>query len=62
MEMFTPDYPRTHTKFLALKDNGFVSEQTRVIFLEFTIYNFNLGLLVDFRSKLMRLEPQTMGS
>ena len=44
MEMFTPDYPKTHAKFLAMKENGFISEKTRAIFLEFTIYNFNLGL------------------
>ena len=44
MEMFTPDSPKTHAKFLAMKENGFISEKTRAIFLEFTIYNFNLGL------------------
>lgn len=44
MEMLTPDYPKTNDKFLAMKQNGFISEKTRAIFLELTIYNFNLGL------------------
>lgn len=44
MEMFTPDYPTTHDKFLQMQQDGFISEKTRAIFLEFTIYNFNLGL------------------
>ncbi|CAK9033465.1 Polycystin-2 (Curly up) (Cup) (Polycystic kidney disease 2 protein homolog) (Transient receptor potential cation channel subfamily P member 2) [Durusdinium trenchii] len=44
MEMFTPDYPTTHNKFLQMQNDGFISEKTRAIFLEFTIYNFNLGL------------------
>lgn len=44
VEMLTPDYPKTNDKFLAMKQNGFISEKTRAIFLELTIYNFNLGL------------------
>ncbi|CAL1148806.1 unnamed protein product, partial [Cladocopium goreaui] len=33
MEMLTPDYPKTNDKFLAMKQNGFISEKTRAIFL-----------------------------
>eukprot|EP00435_Cladocopium_sp_Y103_P044550 s3561_g12.t1 len=34
MEMFTPDYPKTNAKFLAMKQDGFISEKTRAIFLD----------------------------
>jgi len=43
-EIFTPDYLTTNEKFYIMQTEGFVSEKTRAIFLEFTIYNFNLGL------------------
>mmetsp|Transcript_30472 Transcript_30472/g.70259 ORF Transcript_30472/g.70259 Transcript_30472/m.70259 type:complete len:749 (-) Transcript_30472:163-2409(-) len=44
MQIFTPDYLTTNAMFQIMRTDGFVSEKTRVIFLEFTIYNFNLGL------------------
>ena len=37
-----PSISKLHC-FLGTQD-GFISEKTRVIFLEFTIYNFNLGV------------------
>ncbi|CAJ1349115.1 unnamed protein product [Effrenium voratum] len=43
-EIYTPDYLTTNSKFQVMRDDGFVSEKTRALFLEFTIYNFNLGL------------------
>eukprot|EP00438_Fugacium_kawagutii_P024201 Skav221740 [mRNA] locus=scaffold821:58099:66110:+ [translate_table: standard] len=44
MEIFTPDYLTTSEKFKIMRSDGYLSEKTRAIFLEFTIYNFNLGL------------------
>ncbi len=46
-EIFTPDYLTTNEKFYIMQTEGFVSEKTRAIFLEFTIYNFNLGLQLE---------------
>ncbi|CAK9082124.1 unnamed protein product [Durusdinium trenchii] len=44
IETFTPDYLTTNANFYTMRTDGFLSEKTRVVFLEFTIYNFNLGL------------------
>lgn len=33
MEVFTPDYIRSHNRFLSMQENGFISEKTRAIFL-----------------------------
>lgn len=43
-EIFTPDYLTSNEKFHIMRTEGYLSEKTRAIFLEFTIYNFNLGL------------------
>ena len=43
-EIFTPDYLNSNDKFHIMRTEGYLSEKTRAIFLEFTIYNFNLGL------------------
>jgi hypothetical protein len=39
VEMLTPDYPKTNDKFLAMKQNGFISEKTRAIFLDTWIHH-----------------------
>eukprot|EP00439_Symbiodinium_sp_Y106_P074710 s1139_g14.t1 len=44
VQIFTPDYLTTNAMFEIMRNDGFISEKTRVIFLEFVIYNFNLGL------------------
>ena len=43
-EIFTPDYLTSNEKFHIMRTEGYLSEKTHAIFLEFTIYNFNLGL------------------
>jgi len=42
-EVITADYLTTFAKLRGMEESGFLSEKTRVIFLDFTIYNFNLG-------------------
>lgn len=43
-EPLTSDYLTTSRKMREMEVSGFINEKTRVIFLDFCIYNFNLGL------------------
>lgn len=42
-EPLTSDYLTTAAKMREMSNAGFINEKTRAIFLDFTIYNFNLG-------------------
>eukprot|EP00931_Biecheleriopsis_adriatica_P103951 TRINITY_DN78726_c0_g1_i1.p1 TRINITY_DN78726_c0_g1~~TRINITY_DN78726_c0_g1_i1.p1 ORF type:complete len:750 (+),score=160.84 TRINITY_DN78726_c0_g1_i1:64-2313(+) len=44
MEAITSDYIRTYNNMRLMEKYGFISEKTRAIFIDFTVYNFNLGL------------------
>mmetsp|Transcript_818 Transcript_818/g.1560 ORF Transcript_818/g.1560 Transcript_818/m.1560 type:complete len:749 (+) Transcript_818:109-2355(+) len=42
-QVITADYLNTKSAFNTMETAGFLNEKTRVIFMDFTIYNFNLG-------------------
>ncbi|CAE8675705.1 unnamed protein product, partial [Polarella glacialis] len=44
MKAITADYLKTSAEFREMETSGFINERTRAIFIDFTIYNFNLGL------------------
>eukprot|EP00933_Yihiella_yeosuensis_P014549 TRINITY_DN13006_c0_g2_i1.p1 TRINITY_DN13006_c0_g2~~TRINITY_DN13006_c0_g2_i1.p1 ORF type:complete len:751 (+),score=131.93 TRINITY_DN13006_c0_g2_i1:211-2463(+) len=44
MTAITPDYLKTKKEFINFEKNRFITQSTRAIFYDFTIYNFNLGL------------------
>jgi len=49
MRALTSNYDQTLQTILKTESEGFVAANTRVIFYEFTVYNFNLGLYAVVR-------------
>lgn len=44
MVAITPDYVSMKERLRTVQYQGYISERTRAIFIDFTVYNFNLGL------------------